>query len=218
MIIVVASEKGGTGKTTIATNLAIIRAKNASDVLLVDTDPQRSAMDFVTVREEEGHTPEITCTAIMGRGIGAELRKLEPKFDDIIVDVGGRDTATLRGSMLSADVLVVPFNPSQYDTWGVERMDILLDEVILSNDKLRTVAFINRDDTNPKMLLASEASKLASEFRNLDFKSFSVGDRVAYRRSVADGLSVTELKSKSKSDLKAIEEMSILYQEVFKNA
>ena len=218
MIIVVASEKGGTGKTTIATNLSIMRARNASDVLIVDTDPQHSAMDFVAVREEEGHTPEVTCTAIIGRGIGAELRKLKPKFDDIIVDVGGRDTQTLRSALLAADVLVVPFKPSQYDSWGVERMDILLDDVIASNDKLRTVAFINCDDTNPVMVLSDEASKLASECRNLIFKKFSVGNRVAYRRSVADGLGVVELKSRSKSDAKAIEEMNILYNEVFKDA
>ena len=195
-----------------------MRAKNASDVLLVDTDPQRSAMDFVTVREEEGHSPEITCTAVIGRGIGAELRKLKPKFDDIIVDVGGRDTSTLRSSLLIADVLVVPFTPSQYDTWGVERMDVILDDVLALNDKLRTIAFINRDDTNPKILLSTEASRLAADLKNLDFKSFRICDRVAYRRSVADGLAVTELKVKGKSEHKAIEEMNILYKEVFEDA
>ena len=97
-------------------------------------------------------------------------------------------------------------------------MDILLDDVIASNDKLRTVAFINCDDTNPVMVLSDEASKLASECRNLTFKKFSVGNRVAYRRSVADGLGVVELKSRSKSDAKAIEEMNILYNEVFRDA
>lgn len=218
MIVVVASEKGGTGKTTIATNLAITRAKNAADVLIIDADPQHSAMDFVAVREEEGHHPEVTCTSITGKGIGAELRKLKPKFDDIIVDVGGRDTQTLRSALLAADVLVVPFKPSQYDSWGVERMDILLDDVMITNDTLRILAFINCDDTNPIMVLSNEASGLASECRNLKFKDFSIGNRVAFRRSVADGLGVIELKPRSKSDIKAIEEVKVLYKEVFGDA
>jgi chromosome partitioning protein len=216
MIVVVASEKGGTGKTTIATNLAVTRAQNASDVLVVDADPQRSAMDFVTVREEEGHTPELTCSAIFGRGIGAELRKLNPKFDDIIVDVGGRDSTTLRSALLTADVLVVPFLPSQYDTWGIELMDGLVGEVLSMNDKLRTIAFLNKVDTNPRIGLSDEASHFAAEFKNLKFNKVTIGYRVAFRRSVADGLAVTELKSSR--DQKAINEIQSLYKEVFQNA
>jgi chromosome partitioning protein len=59
MIIVVSNEKGGTGKTTISTNLAIIRAQRGTDVFLIDADSQRSASDFSTVREQEGHQPSL---------------------------------------------------------------------------------------------------------------------------------------------------------------
>lgn len=109
MIAVVASVKVGTGKTTISTNLAVIRAQNASDVLLIDADTQKSAFDFCVVREEEGHQPEITSSLITGKSTGSELKKLEPKFDDIVVDVGGRDALTLRSYLLVANVLIVPF-------------------------------------------------------------------------------------------------------------
>ena len=216
VIIVVASEKGGTGKTTISTNLAVVRAQNASDVLLVDADPQNSAMDFSTVREEEGHHPELTSSSITGRGIGSELRKLAPKFDDIIVDVGGRDSSTLRSALLVADVLVVPFLPSQYDTWGVERMDELVGEVVSFNDQLRTCAFLNKVDTNPRVALSAEASSFASDFKNLYFSDVTIGYRVAFRRSVADGRAVTELKNGK--DSKALAEINALYKEVFKDA
>jgi len=218
MIVVVASEKGGTGKTTISTNLAVIRAQNAADVLLIDADSQRSAIDFATVRDSEGHHPELTCSSITGQGIGSELRKLTPKFDDIIVDVGGRDSSTLRSSLLVADVLVVPFIASQFDTWGLERMNSIVGEVLPLNEKLRTIAFLNKVDTNPRIGLVEEATNFATELKHLIFfKTITVGYRVAFRRSIADGMAVTEL-SKTKKDIKAIQEIVSLYHEVFKNA
>ena len=218
MIVVIASEKGGTGKTTVSTNLAVIRAQNAADVLLIDADSQRSAIDFATVRNLEGHHPELTCSSITGQGIGSELRKLAPKFDDIIVDVGGRDSSTLRSSLLVADVLVVPFIASQFDTWGLERMDSIVGDVLPLNERLRTIAFLNKVDTNPRIALAEEAINFAVELKHLTFlKAIMVGYRVAFRRSVADGMAVTEL-SKAKKDPKAIQEIINLYQEVFKDA
>jgi chromosome partitioning protein len=217
MLIVVASEKGGTGKTTIATNLAIMRAQEASDVLLVDADLQNSSMDFSAVRDLEGHDPHITATALTGRGIAGELRKLVPKFDDIIVDVGGRDTTSLRGSLLVADVLLVPFLASQYDTWSLERMDALIDEVKPLNENLRVLSLLNKVDANPKLDLVEDAVRLVKDYKNLPLCSQYVGYRVAFRRSVAEGLGITELK-RAQRDNKAIFEMNVVYKEVFGDA
>ena len=90
MVIIIASEKGGTGKTTMCTNLAVMRAKKGSDVLLIDADPQKSSADFVDVRNEEGNLPDITCSSIIGRSIKSEVQKIQPKFDDIFIK--GEDT------------------------------------------------------------------------------------------------------------------------------
>lgn len=215
MIIVVASIKGGTGKTTIATNLAIFRAQNASDVLLVDADSQKSASDFCAVRNEEGVSPDLTCSIITGRTLNSELAKLAPKFDDIVVDVGGRDGTTLRSAMLAADVLVVPFLPSQLDAWALAQMEGLVEEVETLNDKLRTVAFLNKVDTNPRIQLADEATKFAEETK-IHFCDVHVGYRVAFRKAVAEGLAVNEVKNRK--DAKAVNEMKQLYKEVFKDA
>lgn len=215
MIVIVASIKGGTGKTTIATNLSIIRAKNASDVLLIDADTQGSASDFAAVRGQLGHIPEITLSSLVGSHAGAEIRKLEAKFDDIIVDVGGRDTSTLRSSLLIADTLVVPFLPSQLDAWALEHMDELVEEILQFNNKLRVFAFLNKIDTNPRIGLPEEASALAAEFKHLNIAKVTVGQRIAFRRAIAEGMSVTELKHK---DVKAIQEMDNLYKEVFRDA
>lgn len=215
MIVVVASEKGGTGKTTIATNLAVMRSQKGADVLLVDCDPQHSSTDFSAVRDQEGHQPELTCSSMTGSATGSELRKLEPKFDDIIVDVGGRDNSTLRSSLLVADVLVIPFLPSQYDAWGVQRMEDLLGELKNLNTKLRAIGILNKVDTNPKIGLQQEAFDFAKDFKNIQLLDLNIGYRVSFRKSVAEGLSVTELKNNK--DKKSIQEMENLYEEVFKN-
>lgn len=216
MIVVVASIKGGTGKTTISSNLAVVRAQNASDVLLIDGDTQGSALDFAAVRDEEGHQPEITSSVIFGKSTGAELRKLTPKFDDIVVDVGGRDSSTLRSALLVADVLVLPFLPSQFDAWALDLMDSLIGEVLLLNEGLRVVTVINKVDTNPRTDMVSETILFSENLKNIPFSNIKLGYRIAFRRSVADGLAVTELKSKK--DPKAVSEVQMLYEEVFKDA
>tara|TARA_Y100000588_G_C14281118_1_gene937217 strand:- start:8464 stop:9114 length:651 start_codon:yes stop_codon:yes gene_type:complete len=215
MIIVVASIKGGTGKTTISTNLALMRAHNASDVLLVDADTQKSATDFCAVRDEEGHQPELTCTALTGRSTHSELIKLTPKFDDIIIDVGGRDSTTLRSALLAADVLVVPFLPSQLDAWALTQIQNLYEEVTVLNDKLRVVSFLNKVDTNPRIHLSEDASDFA-EASSLNYTGIQIGYRVSFRKAVAEGMGVTEMKSRR--DPKAVQEMTKLYDEVFKDA
>lgn len=215
VIVIVASEKGGTGKTTIATNLAVIRRQQGADVLLVDCDPQRSSADFSAVREQEGHQPELICVSISGRETGSELRKLEPKFDDVVVDIGGRDSVTLRSALLVADRLVVPFLPSQYDAWGLQRMDEILTEMKEWNDKLRVIGILNQVDTNPKINLKHEASELAKNLKNIPLFPITIGYRVAFRRTVADGIGITELPNNK--DKKSIQEFMNLYEEVFKD-
>lgn len=216
MIVVIANIKGGTGKTTIATNMAIMRAQDGADVMLVDADTQHSALDFANVRELEGHLPEITCLAVTGPATGAELRKLAPKFDDIIVDVGGRDTSTLRSALLTADIVAIPFLPSQYDTWATETMDALLGEVLGMNGNLNCLTFLNKVDPVSQASLTREAIQLAKNFKHMRLFPAHLSYRVAFRRSVADGLCINEIPGKK--DAKAIAELNKLYEEIFKNA
>ncbi|MCL2311295.1 MAG: AAA family ATPase [Firmicutes bacterium] len=217
MIVIVSSEKGGTGKTTIATNLSIIRAQKGVDVFLVDSDSQRSATDFSAVREQEGHEPSLCCAGISGPGTYDEIRKMSQKFDDTIVDVGGRDTVTLRKALLAADIVVVPFIPSQLDVWGLDRMNEIIGEAKLMNENLRAICVMNKVDSNPKIALKDEALLIANDLTNIKFTGLTVGYRVSYRRCVAEGIAVTEL-SKSKKDEKAVSEMMKLYEEVFGDA
>jgi len=214
-VVVIANEKGGCGKTTIATNLAILRAQQGRDVLCVDADPQKSASEFFQVRESESIEPIISCVCITGRSVAAEVRKLIPRYQDIIIDAGGRDNAGLRSALLVAEVLVVPFIASQFDVWGVETMDQLLEEVLALNPEMKPLAIINKADTNPAIKLAADAAEVVEGLKNLRLLEHRLGYRVAFRRSCAEGRAVGEL---DKRDPKATDEVRKLYEEVFSAA
>jgi len=96
MIILIGGEKGGTGKTTIATNLAAMRALAGRDVLLIDTDPQGSANYWAQSRDELEITPRVSCVQKFGKGLPAEVKDLAKRYQDIIIDAGGRDSVELQ--------------------------------------------------------------------------------------------------------------------------
>ena len=114
MITTVGGTKGGSGKTSAATNLAIMRIRAGRKTLLVDVDEQRSASEFVEQREALGHGT-LPCVQLVGQNVVAQLRVLAPNYDDIIVDTGGRDTQSERSALLASDVLLLPFQPGNYD-------------------------------------------------------------------------------------------------------
>lgn len=212
MIVAVCNEKGGVGKSTISANLAIYRAQHGYEVLLVDADPQASVSEFVKVREDENISPSITCVAITGKAVASEIRKLAPKYDTIIIDAGGRDSAGLRSSLIVADILVVPFLAGQFDLWGVENMSSLVEDALILNPGLKAYAILNKTDTNPKIGMSGDALANVGELLNLKLLDVTMGYRVAYRRSTAEGRALNEL---DKKDPKAIQEIERLYQEVF---
>jgi len=215
MIIVVGNEKGGVGKTTLAANLAILRAQQGRDVLVVDADPQGSITEFFRVREEEGYTPALSCVSVTGKSVSSEVRKLVPRFDDIVVDVGGRDTAAFRSALLVAEALLVPSLPGQFDAWSLETLNTVIAEARALNEKLRPLLVLNKVDSNPRIGLTDETAEFVADLENLPLLPVKIGYRVAYRRSAAEGQAVNEL---SKKDPKAIDEIKNLYREVFENA
>ena len=96
MILAVGNVKGGVGKTTLAINLAIVWALQERDVLLIDGDEQATAMAFTELRTGVRGEPGYTAVALHGAAIRTQVRQLASKYHHIIIDVGGRDTGSLR--------------------------------------------------------------------------------------------------------------------------
>lgn len=89
-IIVVGGIKGGSGKTTISSNLAVIRDLEGRKVLLVDADEQRSISDWAEHRESMGIQTPWTTVPLSGSAVGSQILKMEKDYEDIIIDAGGR--------------------------------------------------------------------------------------------------------------------------------
>lgn len=212
MVILIGGEKGGTGKTTLAVNLAAIRAAQGRDVLLVDTDIQGSASSWASLRDEAKLSPRIPCVQKFGKGLQAEIKDLAQRYQDIIIDAGGRDSVEMRGALVVSNTAYLPTQASQFDIWTLDRMDELVATAQGFNPDLKAYVVINRATPNPVVKEASEASDFIRDFKHLNLARAVVRDRIAFRRSVREGKGIREL---SPADMKAIDEISTLYEEVF---
>src|SRR6185369_5223437 len=114
MIFVSGGIKGGVGKTTLATNMAILLAARGRDVLLVDADDQETASDFTMVRNQTRAADGgagYTAVKLHGVAVRTDTLRLAEKYDDVVIDVGGRDSAGQRAALSIADVYAIPFLP-----------------------------------------------------------------------------------------------------------
>lgn len=215
MILLVGVEKGGTGKSTVAVNLAAMRAAAGKEVLLVDTDPQESATIWAASRSENAITPVVTCVSLRGK-VGYDLDKLSNKFDTVIVDAGGRDSLELRQSMAVCDKMIMPFRPSQFDTWSLDKMTQLLKDIEDKiGEKVQAYALLNAISSNPSVKEADEMRLVLEEYGDhFPTLKSTLADRIAFRRAARDGMCVTELK-KEFYDPKANAEIERFYKEVF---
>jgi chromosome partitioning protein len=211
MILLIGAEKGGTGKTTLAVNLATLRAARGREVLLLDADPQRSMSFWAATREVENPDCCITCLQKTG-DLRTSVRNLESKFDDLVIDTGGRDSEELRSALLVSHLLLIPIKPSQYDLWSLAKMFVLVDDARTFNPHLSALAVINLVSPHPGVCEVEEAREFIDEQKRLSVAKSVVRDRIAFRRSTRMGMAVNEMKA---ADIKAISEIESLYQEVF---
>ena len=212
MIILVGGEKGGTGKTTIATNLAAMRSAQGRDVLLIDTDPQGSASFWAAVRGEAGITPRVACVQKFGKGLASEIKDLAGRYDDVIIDSGGRESAELRASLVTCDIAVLPLQASQIDLWTIESLSELVDTARGFNPGLKALALVSRAPTAHTSNDAQEAANLIAEYPALTLAASLIRDRVAFRRAAGAGQGAGEYAGAGD---KASKEMQKLFAEVF---
>ena len=211
MIIVVGGIKGGSGKTTVATNLAVIRSTAGHDVLLIDADDQETSTDFTIIRNER--CPEgagYTSIKLTGPAVRTETLRLANKYEDIIIDTGGRDTTSQRAALTVADVLLVPFVPRSFDVWTLEKVSSLVGEMQAANPDLHAYTFINRAD--PRGQDNDDAADVLRETQMLSYIGTPLGARKAFSNAAAAGLAVTEIRPQ---DPKAMEEMLTMYRYIF---
>ena len=214
MILLVGGEKGGPGKTTIATNLAAMRTAEIDDVLLVDTDRQPTSSYWCSLREDNGITPRVASIQKYDKSVRTEILELKKKYTDIIIDAGGRDSPELRGALLVCDKAIFPLRPSQFDLWTLGRLRNLVETASEINEKLKAYILINQASPNPAVKETEEMRQfLASElFSNMTLLESVLCERISYRRASLNGMAVVEY---TPEDPRAIKEIKNLYEEVF---
>lgn len=210
MIVLSGGTKGGVGKSTIATNLAIMRASTGRDVLLIDADDQETAADFTTMRSQKLGDAGYTCTKLSGSAVRTDGKRLAEKYDDVIIDAGGRDTASQRAALVIADVVLIPFVPRSFDVWTLEPVAEMISEARAFNLELRAYAFINRADATGTE--NQEAAEYIGETKELKFIDTPLGYRKVFGKAASQGLAVVEYKPQDKT---AIAEISALFDLVF---
>ena len=196
MIVLIGGEKGGTGKTTLATNLAQMRAARGHDVLLVDTDKQESASSWASLRAEEGIDPTITAVQKLGKNITRDLLDLAKRYDDLVIDAGGRDSFELRAALVATEQIFIPVQASQFDVWTLGNMAELVEQAQVLNPRLRAFVVLNRASPNPSVSEAKEAESLLDDFPALTFCGVTLRDRIAFRKASSAGQGVGFIPTK----------------------
>ena len=213
MILTVGNTKGGVGKTTLAVNIAIARALAGRDVWLIDGDRQGTAQTAIAIRDEAGHQPGIACATYPdGPSLRSQVQQQRTKFDDIIIDAGGRDSTALRAALILSDVLLVPFQPRSYDVWALEDIAGLIEEARSVRDGLRAYAVLNCADPGEASADNAGAEEAVVGVPQLELLRTPIRRRKSFANAAGQGLSVLEAKP---LDRKACDEINALMSALF---
>ena len=218
MVISIVNEKGGSGKTTLAVNLAARLSEEGDNVLLIDADPQRSTEVFSDIRSQSNLKPLFSSVSKTGVSLGDEIKRMRDNFDSIVVDTGGRDSKEMRKAMLSLNVLIIPTIPSQYDVSVLDLMLDLSSEAKELNEELLTLILVNRISPNPfwqkSLKVCVNTLMMQKKERNLSdvfLLNTVIYERQAYRKTVSNGNSLSEF---CKNGDRALEDFESFYAEL----
>lgn len=207
MVITIGNQKGGVGKTTIATNMAVLSSMKNKQTLLVDADSQGSSMDFRSLRKDNFNS--VHAVQITKPTIHTDISTFG-NFDNIFIDAGGRDSETFRSAIMACDCLLVPATPSPYDVWSSEETFKILRQARIYK-KIKACIILNQvvKNTNVSQEVQKVIKKMAKEY-NLEICKGILYSRVVYRESVSEGKGVCEYAPNSKASI----EIQNLYKEV----
>jgi chromosome partitioning protein len=213
MVIAVTNLKGGVGKTTIATNLAVSLAHLGHEVCILDTDlGQQSALDWSGLRCEQENLPNVTVLGAKARQLNKEVAILREKFDFVIIDGTPQLSELADRTILATDHLLIPLTPSIYDYRGfenfLERFEKVQELKQASGGNVEAYVVLNRvvSGTN----VSKEIRTAVAEY-DVQILNRQLVNRVAYADAASEGKGVIEFR-----DAKAASEMRMLTNEVLK--
>lgn len=210
MIVLIGGEKGGAGKSTLATNLAAyLVAQEDKDVMLLDCDRQGSATKWIGRRNEAGYK-EIFSAQKLGDVYKTAI-DMGKRYEHVIIDAGGRDSKELRSAMVAADLVYVPLKASMMDLETLPVVDELISLARGLNSKLQARSILCMAPTNELIREVDDAKELLADFPTLPLSGCIIRERKIYRDAMLLGRGVVEMRNSP-----ACAEVQLLGQEIFK--
>ncbi len=198
VVITVAQQKGGAGKTTLVANLAATLAASHR-VALLDIDPQRSLTRWHTLRIAQGEqVPALACSDVAGWRLARELDRLRDGCDYVLIDSPPQIDTDARLAIRGASLVLIPVQPSPPDIWAAEGT------LKLAADERRPARLVlNRAPGGSRLREQVEADILA---RKMPVLGAALGNRAGFATAFAAGLGVTEAapRSAAANELRAL--------------
>ena len=186
MILAFLNQKGGVGKTTLAVHVAAALARNGARVLLIDADPQGSALDWATCRAADSLFPVI---GFPKPKLHKEVPAHVPHYDYILIDGPPRVNELARSAIMAADLVVIPVQPSPYDVWAAKDIVDLIHDATTYRENIKSVFVINRRIVNTA--IGRDVAEALAGY-DIPVLATQIGQRVAFAESAANGSTVLE--------------------------
>lgn len=198
VVITVAQQKGGTGKTTLAANLAAALAATRR-VALLDIDPQGSLARWYALRAARPiPARELTFSNVSGWRLTAELERLKREHDVVVIDSPPQIDTEARLAVRGATIVLIPVQPSPPDVWAAEGTMKLA-----ATERRPAAIVLNRVPPISRLRETVQADLTA---RGLPLLRSVIGNRTGFASAFAEGLGVTEAmpRSSAASELRAL--------------
>lgn len=215
MFISLISQKGGTGKTTLAIHLATMLAQRGNKTLLIDADPQASSMAWLACRMQHAHAPitDLTVTAINKGTITDQLPELARTYDCVVIDGPPRGDKIARDVILASDLVLVPTRLSGFDVWAGDSISQTIEDLrpiqtMAAKQPLDWFYVVNQK--NPRTTVGKVILK-ALEQRQGHILDSHLCERTSFVESTSQGLTVFETEGRGG---KAAREIKALVDEV----